>query len=115
MLHSHNEQVMNSPAPLTLARQCDSILAGELFLITGGSSPALLRPLWEVLQLYSQNAGLDRVQAAIVAFNIMIIFLRLTVIAKPSDFLSQIRIVGGDRAGFSAGAQILTGIKAESG
>src|SRR6266487_5252926 len=44
----------------------------------------------------------------------MIIFLRLTVVSKDLDFLSQLSVVRHDCASLAESAKILSGIKAEA-
>src|ERR1035441_7726197 len=66
-----------------------------------------------MLQLHRQDASLDRVQAAVIAFDLVIVLAILAMVAEHADFLRQLGIVGGYRAGFSAGPEVLARIEAE--
>src|SRR5260370_10206725 len=71
-------------------------------------------PSWQVNQFGVQNPGLYAVERAIVAFKPMIIFLRLSVVPEHVDHFGKDAVVGSNCPGFSTGAKVLAGIKAES-
>src|SRR5271157_6563151 len=64
-------------------------------------------------ELDAQNAGLNRIQPAVVPFHIVIVLLGLAMIAKHLDSARNITVVGRDGARFAASPQVLAGIKTE--
>src|SRR5216683_3769189 len=64
-------------------------------------------------QLGVQKTGLNRIQSAVIAFNVVIILSCLTVISQHLDPFYETRIVGRNCSGISASSEILPGIKAE--
>ena len=64
---------------------------------------AHLGPCVQVFQLDAQNRALNPVHPAIPADHIMVILARLTVITIHGHAVLQIRVVGDDRAGLTAG------------
>src|SRR5271167_1898321 len=66
-----------------------------------------------MVQFYSENSCLNRIQPAIVALHVMVILLRLAMVAQHSYSLRQDRIVGRNCASLTASAQIFARIEAE--
>src|SRR6185295_19868708 len=64
-------------------------------------------------ELSPQKTSLNGIKPAIVAFNVVIVLLRLPVITQQPAGVSQIFIIGCNSAGLSACAQVLAGIEAE--
>jgi hypothetical protein len=60
-----------------------------------------------------QESSLQGIQPSVIAFDVVVILLRLAVIAQHLDFLSKIFIVRRNRSGFPACAQVLAGIEAK--
>src|SRR5258708_11989881 len=65
-------------------------------------------------QLHLQYAGLNRVQAPVIALHLVIVLGRLAVVAKHAGSIRNSFIIGGNGPGLAAGAEIFSGIKAES-
>src|ERR1700683_985113 len=65
-------------------------------------------------EFHAQDARLQGIEASVVALDIVIILLRLTVLAQHAHFLGDRFTVGGFRARFAASTQILSWVKAES-
>ena len=109
-------EVVDSPGPSRLMGNGDAA-GGEAkqLLIAIGNVPALFIPFLEMLELQSQDAGLNRIQPAVVSFEFVIILLRLPVVAQHPDFLCKLFIVGRNRARFSASAQVFSWIEAKCG
>ena len=66
-------------------------------------------------QLGSENPRLDRIQPAVVAFQVVIILLRLPVITDHVALARQFFVVGGNGTSLATGAEVLAGIEAERG
>src|SRR5260370_26318581 len=85
------------------------------FLILVGTLPSALVPAWEVLQLDTQDPGLKRVQSPVVAFHVVVVLFRLSMITNHADLLRQFLVVGRDNSRLAACSQILSRIEAERG
>src|SRR5579872_285539 len=68
--------------------------------------------MWE---LDAQDCRLNGIQSAVVAFDFMVIFLGLSVISQNFGASRNFFVVGGNRAGFTASAQVLARVEAECG
>src|SRR5437879_900533 len=81
-------EVVDSPGPSRLIGNGDAA-GGEpkQLLIAIGNVPALFIPFLEMLELQSQDAGLNRIQPAVVSFEFVIILLRLPVVAIQAGIL----------------------------
>src|SRR6266436_3664735 len=66
-------------------------------------------------QLGGDKAGLESIEAAVITFDLVVILLGLTVVAKYAHGLSHGLVVSGYGTCFSARAKILSRIKAECG
>src|SRR5437016_8439595 len=71
-------------------------------------------PIWQEFEFRLQDTRLDRIEPAIVSFDLVAILLRLAMVAKHANLCCKGCIVGGNRAGFSTCAEILGRIEAES-
>ena len=83
-------------------------------IVAGGVGAAGLVPLCEAFEFDTEHAGLNGIQAAVVAFDHVKIFFLLAVVADHADFLIDVFIVGHDRPALAAGAQVFAGIEAEA-
>jgi hypothetical protein len=75
----------------------------------------LLVPPGQVRQLHAQDSSLDCIHAAVPADFLVMVTSRAAVIAQIAHALRHSGIAGGDHAGIAVGAQVLSGIKTESG
>src|SRR5437879_3884163 len=71
-------------------------------------------PIWQEFEFGLQDTRLDRIEPAIVSFDLVAILLRLAMVAQHTNLFCKGCIVGGNRAGFSTCAEILARIEAES-
>src|SRR5437762_11782230 len=84
-------------------------------MVAVGKGAARRIPLLQVAELYREPARLDGIQSSIVAFNVVVILLGLTVVANHFHSLREDRIVCCDRPALTTRAQVLAGVEAESG
>src|SRR5689334_10623480 len=84
-------------------------------MVSVGKGAARRIPLLQMAELYREPARLNRIQPSIVAFNVVVILLGLTVVANHFHLLGEDRIVCCDRAALATRAEVLAGIEAESG
>src|SRR6185295_17301116 len=82
-------------------------------IVALGDFLTLSIPLLQMPELRPQKAGLNGIKTAIIAFNVVIVLLRLPVVTQQPAGLSQLFIIGCNRAGLSACAQVLAWVKAE--
>src|ERR1039458_5848478 len=68
-----------------------------------------------MLQFHPQHRRLHGIEAAVPADLFVVIPLAASVIAQTSNVRRQLLVVGGDASAIAIGAQVLGGIKAESG
>src|SRR6185503_16027908 len=78
----------------------------------GGRAP-LRGPRIQVAKLDAEERGLQRIEPAVVAFELMVVLLRLSVVTDHADVFRDGFIVGGHRTRFTAGAEVLARVKAE--
>src|SRR6266849_3606934 len=83
------------------------------FLILVGTLPSALVPAWEVLQLDTQDPSLKRVQSPVIAFHVVGVLFRLSMITNHADLLLQFLVVGRDNSRLAARSQILSRIETE--
>ncbi len=74
VLHPYHIEVIDGFAP-SAHTAGNRLSPPEQFAIARGRGLALLVPIRQVLQLHAQDAGLDRVQPAVVAFHVVVILL----------------------------------------
>src|SRR5712692_5819351 len=91
----------------------DALHSGKQLVIAVCGSPAFLVPIWEMTQLDGEKGGLQRIEPAVVAFHLVIIFVSLAVIAKHPHGSRHSFVVGGYGARFSASTQVFPGIETE--
>ena len=65
-------------------------------------------------QLDSQEGRLDRIQAAIVALDVVVVLLGLTVLSQAADVLKEPGIVSHRCPRFAARAEVLARIETEA-
>src|ERR1039458_1465512 len=68
-----------------------------------------------MLQLHPEHRRLHGIEAAVPANLLVVIPLAASVIAQAANVRRQFLVVGGDASAIAIGAQVLGGIKAESG
>src|SRR5713101_2576605 len=66
-----------------------------------------------MLKFYMKESRLNGVQAPVIAFDIVIVLLRLAVIADHANLGSERFVIGRDCSRFSASAKVLARIKTE--
>src|SRR5271165_1034906 len=66
-----------------------------------------------MFQLLPQDAGLNRIQPAVVAFYVVVVLLRLTMVADDPDLGGDGHVIGRDCSGLAAGAEVLPWVEAE--
>src|SRR4051812_34562684 len=64
-----------------------------------------------MLEFHSENSRLNGVQAAVVAFHLVVVLLRLAVITEHSNFTGDGLVIRGHSARFATGAKIFPWIK----
>src|SRR5260370_9467800 len=85
----------------------------QIVISLGGSLPAGV-PLGKVSQFGCQNSRLDRIQAAVIAFDIVIILASLAVVAQHAHLAREYFVIGRDRTCLAARSQILSRVEAKS-
>src|SRR5690349_22895158 len=105
--------MVDVPRPRWHVRRRDAAArrAQQRVVLTGALA-ALLVPAREVAQLDGQDAGLDGVETAVGADELVDVLPRLTVVAHHAAITRQLLVIRGDRAGFAAGAEVLARIEA---
>src|SRR6267143_6374964 len=100
--------------PVWLMGKCHaSLRTGKECVVAMGDISTLSIPLLQMPELSPQKAGLDGIEPAIVAFNVVEIFFRLAMVTQQPAGLSQLFIIGCNSAGLPASAQVLARIEAE--
>src|ERR1700688_1566521 len=116
ILYLHNVEMIDGLRPGRFIRRDDVCFRRrKQFLILEGMLPPALVPAREVLQLDTQDPGLQGVQSPVVAFHVVVVLSCLSMITNHADLLRQFLVVGRDNSCLAARAQILSGIKAEGG
>jgi len=87
--HANDIQVINGFCPGGFERKNDGFVAIQKFVIRGGMLAPLGIATSEVPELNPENSGLNRIEAAIIAFKVMVVFFRLAMVAQHSDFLGD--------------------------
>ena len=105
--------MVHAPGPGGFVGRYDAINGVEQLIVHSGAVSALKVPFRQVFQLDVQNAGLDGVQTAVIAFHFVMVFLALAVIAQHADMSGDVFGVRDHGAGFPAGAQVFSRIEAE--
>src|SRR6185437_5639336 len=84
-------------------------------MVTCGHSTALLVPLAQPSELTQQDARLNGIHASVVAFDGMLVFARLAVVAQHPHLARNAVVIGRDCTRFTARSQVFSRVKAESG
>src|ERR1700722_17816210 len=66
-------------------------------------------------ELGVQKPGLDRVQPTVVAFYVMVVLLRLSVITQQPDSVGDTGIIRGYRPGFATRSEVFARIETKRG
>ena len=77
------------------------------------SAPGLV-PVLQPHQLDAEHRGLDGIETAVIALDVVKIFLRLPVIPDHADLLRHLFVLGHDGAGLAEGAEVLAGVEAKA-
>ncbi len=85
----------------------------EQLVVPSRSLTALRVPVAEVFEFCSEKTRLDRIQPSVVALEVVLILLCLSVISELARDLRQVFVIRRDRTGFAAGTQVLARVKAE--
>lgn len=88
--------------------------AGEELVIVPGMGSALGIPLGEMAQFDAEGGALEAVHTAVPAYQFMVVFFALAVIAEDADAIGEGGVGGHDGTGFTEGAEVFTGIKTEA-
>ena len=116
MAGSHHVQVIHRPRPRRFIGRDHGIARSlQLPVVLCRTLPAQRIPLCQMRQLYLQQPCLNRIQAPVVAFHVVVVLGGLAMVAQHLHGLGDGGIVGRGRARFPAGSQILSGIKTECG
>src|SRR6202521_2795987 len=75
--------------------------------------PSRSVPSVTVGKLYAKNGGLHRVEAPVPCEEDMVVLGPLAIVAHHADFLSQGRVIGGERTRVPVGPKVLARVKAE--
>lgn len=87
-------------------------IAEEGVVLEGVAVPGLV-PIVDVGELGLENDGLDGVQAAIDALDLVDVLLERAVICEKTGVPGEIVVVRDNRAGIAIGAEVFPGIEAE--
>src|SRR5260370_37641155 len=71
-------------------------------------------PLGKMTEFHRQPSRLNRLQQAVIAFDVVVVLFCMAVVANQLHSSSHVRVVCGGGSGFSARAQIFARIEAES-
>ena len=93
-------------------RDAGSVL--KTFGVTGCIFPTGPVPALQPFQLDAEHRSLDRIETAVVAFEVVKIFLRLPVIPDHAHLLRHLFVLRHDGPGFAEGSEVLAGIEAET-
>ena len=94
-------------------RAFDLVHVGEEGVVLEGVAVPGLVPIVDVGELGLENDGLDGVQAAIDALDLVDVLLERAVIGEKTGVPGEIVVVRDDGAGVPVGAEVLAGIEAE--
>src|SRR5208337_5526750 len=100
-----------------LQRICEKgsqILLKEELAVALGAILAAGSPGIEVGEFHTQYGGLQGVQAAIGAEDVVVVLLLAAMAAKHPEALRQGRVVGGDQAPVAGTTQVFRGEEAET-
>src|SRR5581483_11073967 len=110
VVHLHYIKVINRLARGWLMRNGYGFVVSEKSVISSGRLPTLLIPARQMGELDAQNSCLDSIEPSVVALDVVVVLLGLTMIAKHADLAGKLFVISRDCARFSACAQIFPGI-----
>src|SRR5688500_6981840 len=79
--HAHDIQVIHGAAIVDFLRR-QQARTGKRFVVEAGISPAALTPLLEMTELHAEDGRLEPVEAAVDAFEVVVVLLRASVIGE---------------------------------
>jgi hypothetical protein len=86
----------------------------QVFVIERGIPSPSLVPLRKVLQLHTEDGGLESIEPAVHPFHVMVVFFNPSVVREHSCPDRPFVVAGDDRPAVSIGAQVLAGIETEA-
>src|SRR5260370_41281330 len=86
----------------------------EQFAISRRDYTAALVPFVQLFQLGAKKRGLDRIEARVVAANLVRVVRQAPVIAEARYAIGDFLVVGRDRAAIAPGAKIFAGVESEA-
>ena len=115
ILHAHHVEVIHTPCPGCFPRHNDGVFGFcEELVVAVRELAARLIPLSQAAQFHGEHSSLNRIEAPVIALDVVVIFLRLPVVSNHLHALRHSVVVSRDRPGFAACAEVLSRIKAES-
>src|SRR6185437_11610792 len=106
--HANDVEMINRVRVHQFERQYHGgISLGQQLGVPLGSRAALKVPLREVPQFHPQESGLDRIKPSVIALDVVVVLLPLSMISDHSNFARHIVAVGGYGAGLATRPEIL--------
>src|SRR5258707_10174094 len=99
--NANHIQVIDRDREIGAKRSDDAIHGRKPLVVTLGHFLALAIPASEVAKFDGKETGLQRIEATVVAFDLVIILLRLAVVAKHAHGPGHAFVVGGYPPSFS--------------
>src|ERR1700730_17128953 len=107
--------MIDRPGVGWLERRDDTFGASKELVVALGGLAALSIPHSQSPKFNRENTRLDGVEPPIVALQIMVVLLHLSVIAEHAHPLRQRFVASRNRSGLSAGPEVFSRIKAKRG
>src|SRR5260370_3079166 len=101
--------------PIRLVRSNDTANGRKHIMVSERGLLSLPVPFVQVLEFDAQDARLNRIEAAVISFDIVEILSRLAVVPQHTDFVRHLSTARCDYSCFAASTQVLTRIKTENG
>ena len=114
LLHANNEEMPHRLGLRVRGRQPDAAVA-EPFQYCAACRRREAFQASRCPKLCSQDGGLNRIQSAVEAFDLMDVLLFTPVVGEAHDSVNQLLIPADDGASVAACAEVLARIKAEAG
>src|SRR5579883_3262733 len=114
VLHLDNVEVKDMAGGFARVRECDSGRRAEYLVVRACGVVAKTVPFGEIAKLDGEDSGLEGVKPAVVAFDGVVVLFRLTVVPKHTYPRGDGFRTRGDGTRFSARAEILPWVEAES-
>src|SRR5947207_3241701 len=111
----HDVKVPDWISPIWNERKNQVVRLRQSLLVALCGSLSSLVPFVQLLKLDAKKGRLELIEARIVAFHVIVIFLFRTVIAQRSDTVGKFWIVRCHRAGVTERAEIFAWIKTVAG